>query len=320
MSIATQSIYDVLQAHADKKGVINYAQFTNIALYDPQFGYYALNKERVGRNSRADFYTASSLSPLFGELVRTAAKTILGDTFDSYTFVEIGAEPRCGVTQGITYRLGDTLKIPPKAIVFANELLDAQPFHRFIFKEDRWQELGVCISGMCLEETLLESPTPELEALASALPNNMPEDYQLDISLAAETLLASLLGQPWTGLCLFFDYGKTWQELLSTSPAGTARAYHKHTLSNKLLEHPGEQDLTAHVCWDRCLSILNQKGFVQARCDTQEAFFVHHAQSALRAIVEQGQNGFSEQLQTLKELLHPGHMGQKFQVMWGVRL
>ena len=318
MSVCTENIYITLQANANTEGILSYADYTRIALYDPVHGYYAKDKQRVGLTAEADFYTASSLNPVFGKLVRSAAKKLLGASFADHTFVEIGAEPgRNLFNEGLCYHLGDTVTLPPKSIVFANELLDAQPFNRFVFKEGRWHELGVRVQTEQLEEVTLPEPTEALESLLPSLPKNMPERYLFDISLEAETLLESLLNTSWSGLIMLFDYGKTWQELLTNSPAGTARAYYKHTLSNKLLERPGEQDLTTHVCWDRCEGLLQNAGLNPAKLERQEAFFVNHAQEAISKIINDNAQGLSQELQSLKELLHPHHMGQKFQVLWG---
>mgnify|MGYP003347625901 CR=1 FL=1 len=70
------------------------------------------------------------------------------------------------------------------------------------------------------------------------------------VAAAATALLETIAAQPWTGLFLTCDYGRSLHELLTEYPAGTARAYHRHRQSNDLLAQPGEQDLTRHLCWD----------------------------------------------------------------------
>ena len=61
------------------------------------------------------------------------------------------------------------------------------------------------------------------------------EGYLIDAPFAATALAEKIAGQSWTGLFVAFDYGKSWRELIEAAPAGTARAYHRHTQSNDLL-------------------------------------------------------------------------------------
>jgi SAM-dependent MidA family methyltransferase len=48
-------------------GPIRFSDFMNVALYEPQLGYYARETRQVGREG--DFFTSVSVGPLFGELL-----------------------------------------------------------------------------------------------------------------------------------------------------------------------------------------------------------------------------------------------------------
>ena len=115
------------------------------------------------------------------------------------------------------------------------------------------------------------------------LPATAPEGYVIDAPLAAVALAREIAAESWSGLFIACDYGKSWQELTESCPAGTARAYHQHTQSNDLLARPGEQDLTCHVCWDWLAAALASQGFVSPTVESQEAFFVHHAAGYIAA-------------------------------------
>jgi SAM-dependent MidA family methyltransferase len=315
-----------LRGQAGPGGVLSYRDFTAAALYAPGLGYYARpGVARVGRQPNTDFYTASSLARgIFGNLVRAAAVTLLTpENPADYALVEFGAEPGRDSFAGHTApfasfeikRLGDALTPPPRAVVFANELLDAQPFHRFVFRRGAWRELGVNVNGSSLTEVELPEFSPRAKPLLTDLPASVAEDYHLDLSLEAETLLGELAASPWRGLLLFADYGYSWAELIQVRPAGTARAYFRHEVSNDLLARPGEQDLTCHVCWDRLEKILCKTGFDTVEVQRQEAFFTRHAATALEKLVTENAGGFSAARQTVMELLHPSHLGQKFQFL-----
>ncbi|MDR1282744.1 MAG: SAM-dependent methyltransferase [Opitutaceae bacterium] len=172
------------------------------------------------------------------------------------------------------------------------------------------------------------SPPPPLPALSEVelgpvrepwLPGDaeIPDGYLFDAPRAAAALAAEIAAQPWQGLFIAFDYGKRREQLAHECPAGTARAYRAHRQHNDLLACPGEQDLTAHVCWDWLEAALQDTAdrFREPAVESQEAFFVRHGAAFLEKTFAAEAAGFSPRKQALMQLLHPGNMGQKFQVL-----
>lgn len=319
---------DVLLAELRRRavgGAVRFDAFVEVVLFHPGAGYYAADRVRVGRRADADFTTAAALGPLFGELVTEAAAGILGD-LSGHVLVEVGAEPGPSPFAAVAarfaghrvLRLGDALALPPRAVLVANELLDAQPFRRFRRVGGRWSELGVALldDGALAEVDLGPPGDPAGRDLVASLPDPWHEGATLDLALSAETLLGRLLAPGWSGLALFLDYGKPLPELLAGSPGGTARAYRRHRVHGDLLADIGEQDLTCHVAWDRLESVMRAAGFAPARTERQEAFLVRHAAPALERLVAAGN---LEAVGALKALTHPAHFGGKFQVLWGRR-
>ncbi len=307
---------------------VPFARFMELALYHPQLGYYARHRPRVGREAQSDFYTATSLGPVFGELVAAAAARLLGARrVADCAFVEIGAEPECGALREVahpfasyqTISLGQPIALPERCVVFSNELFDAQPCHRLVWRAGAWRELGVAVRGDAWREVELPALSAAVAPLAHRLPATAPEGYHLDLPLRSVTLLREIAAPRWRGLFIAFDYGKTWRELVEETPQGTARAYSHHRQSNDLLARPGGQDLTCHVCWDWLAEDLSEAGFTDAKVESQESFFARHAEPALAAIVMAEAPRFSARKQALMQLLHPGQMGQKFQVLHALR-
>jgi SAM-dependent MidA family methyltransferase len=295
-----------------------FERFMALALYHPEVGYYRQPRARVGYGPGTDFFTASTSGPIFGELICAASVTLLGGRDPrEFTFVEIGAESDGGVLRSVahsfgathTVRVGETAALDGQCVVFSNELFDAQPFRRFVFRDGAWRELGVALRGEELAEVEIACAPPSL------LPASAPESYIVDAPFAAATLAGHLAAQPWTGLFVACDYGKTWDELTNATPAGTARAYFRHTQSNDLLARPGKQDLTCHICWDWLADALARHRFAAPVIEAQEAFFVRHAASALSAITAAEAERFSPRKQSLQQLLQPAHLGRKFQVL-----
>lgn len=315
-------------ALARRGGPISFAEFMQMALYHPTEGYYRRDQKRVGFGGTTDFFTASSTGGIFGELVVNAAARLLGSAaLESHHFVEIGAEPGGGVLppenpflSNLNLRAGDPLTIPDPAVVFSNELFDAQPFHRLVFQDGQWREIGVAGGEEGLVESILAEFSAPVERIKHRLPPDSNEGYHIDLPLAAVDLLNGILSAtPWRGLLILFDYGKSWRELIEAVPQGTARAYRHHRQSNHLLADPGEQDLTCHVCWDWLQEALQEQGFSQVSLQSQESFFMNHSVEAIERIISHRPGQFDPRRQNLHQLLHPGNMGQKFQVLHGQR-
>jgi len=98
-------------------------------------------------------------------------------------------------------------------VVFSNELFDAQPFSRVVWREGRWRELGVALDGRHVREVELPELSPELAAYADRLPKTAGENYHIDLPIRTVPVLERIVGPKWTGLFLAFDYGKSWAEL-----------------------------------------------------------------------------------------------------------
>lgn len=308
---------------------ITFAQFMRSALYDPQRGYYRQSRMRIGREG-ADFITSSSFGHVFGKLVLDAATNLLKPQDPAgFTFVEIGAEPGTELFKDIEHafcamrqiRLGDPLEMAGSNVVFANEWLDAFPFHRLRFRDGSWREYGVHRNPDTgqLTEIELEQPSAPASRLIDRLPASSTEGYRVDLSIEAIDALQKLAQSQWAGTILLFDYGKSIEELVTVTPQGTARAYRQHEQSNDLLSHPGEQDLTAHVCWDFAVETLENADFTEVHVDRQESFLMRFAQDALRDLVESG-NKCAQTRAAVANLLHPAGFGHKFQVLHARRI
>ncbi len=314
-----------LREKADAQGRLRFDTFVETALYHPLHGYYRRNAPRVGRDDQTDFYTSESLGPVFGRLIADAATAILpsNQTPEQTTFLEIGAEEGRHVLDEIDHRfaatatvpVGTPLEIPGRAVVFSNELFDAQPFRRFIRLASGWHETGVAIGDEGLVECLLDSSAPP----HPSLPDHTPIGYRIDLPTGARALAEAIASRPWTGLFLAVDYGKTRHALFNDHPEGTARAYHRHRQVPDLLARAGEQDLTCHICWDDLEDVLRQRSFEDIRLERQEAFFIKNAQAAVEAALSGDPNAVGTARRQLMELIHPQYFGTRFQVLSAIR-
>lgn len=319
---------EIMAAEPGAATGVPFARFMELAMYHPTAGYYTRDFQRVGRERTADFYTATSFNPVFGELVVAATVKLLAPARAAdFHFVEIGAEPGGGVLRDIphpfasyrTIRLGEPLAISGPVVVFSNELFDAQPFHRVVWRDGAWRELGVALRDGQIVEAELPEFCAELAAERDRLPKISSEGYHLDLPLRTRPLLDRIVNQPWTGLFLALDYGRPWRVLCEEMPAGTARTYFRQKMGDDVLKRPGQEDITCHICWDWLEDGLVQAGFGESIVESQESFFARHATEALAAMTAAEARGLSPRKRMLMHLLHPAHMGQKFQALHALR-
>ena len=150
---SSSDFFEIFATEPNAATGVTFARYMELAMYHPTAGYYTRDFKRVGRDEKADFFTATSFSPVFGELVVAAAAKLLAPANPAdYTFVEVAAEPGAGILRDVakhpfaayqTISYGQPFVFPEKSVVFSNELFDAQPFSRVVWREGRWRELGV---------------------------------------------------------------------------------------------------------------------------------------------------------------------------------
>jgi SAM-dependent MidA family methyltransferase len=319
---------DILSRHLTPAGTLSYESFTREALYHETLGYYKRATQRVGKSGPTDFYTASH-HEVFPELIADAVGNLLKQTsWECEHFCELAAEPGQNIWENTAlptdslkiFRLGDSLEIPDSSVVYSNELFDAQPFQRWLSDAETWKPIHLKLAHGTLSECLYSGTLSEAEEMVrDTLPQAPKMDYHIDVSPDATGLMDTLARQNWRGLLIAIDYGMSWQQLISETPQGTARAYRNHQQQDSLFAHPGDQDLTTHVCWDFLEKSLETHGFRDLRCQTLSRFLLTHAQQAMERIVANSNTLTDKRKSQLLELVSPAFFGQKFQVLTALR-
>ncbi len=72
------------------QGPVSFARFMELALYHPELGYYSSERQKIGR--AGDFYTAPSVSPLFGQMLARQAEEMwrISGRPEQWALVEYG--------------------------------------------------------------------------------------------------------------------------------------------------------------------------------------------------------------------------------------
>jgi SAM-dependent MidA family methyltransferase len=142
----------------------------------------------------------------------------------------------------------------------------------------------------------------------------LPDLYTVETSPAAESWWRSAAAVLTHGKLVAIDYGFTDAEVFSPARTrGTLRAYHGHRVSDDLLAHPGEQDLTAHVNFSAIQRAGEAAGLKTETFCTQPQFLTRILEQAYdQKTLDQWDAKQTRQFHTLT---HPEHLGRAFKVL-----
>ena len=333
-------------------GAISFARFMELALYAPEYGYYASGHASVGR--AGDFYTSVSVGPVFGEVLAGQILEMwraLGMP-DDFTIVEQGANDgqlACDVLDALAGTpLSDVhfVIVEPFSVLraiqaskldgrgvrwvegaddlpsfcgvhFSNELFDAFPVHVVRSNGNSWNELHVALAA---EEFVWKAllPGPDVAEALAAYPCR-PAGYTTEVRLSHRTLLDALASKLTSGFVLAIDYGMTAENLLAPHRCdGTLSCYLAHRRDGNPLALPGEKDITAHVDFTALAHDALRAGLALEGFADQHHFLVGASSSMLREMDGNGcipEPSIQKKLLQLRTLLHPESMGTQFHVI-----
>jgi SAM-dependent MidA family methyltransferase len=242
-----------IRAEIERDGPMPFARFMDLALYDPDGGYYRATEARPGR--AGDFLTAPEIHPVFGWALAglldeawgrlgrprpfvlrehgagtgTLALAILerlGRTGsglrDAIAYDPLEVEP--GRLETIADRLAaagaaDRLLAPDRrdgpvvGIVLANEVLDALPVHRVRQRGTRLVEIAVGLDGGAFVDVEVEPSSPALAARLAAEGIELADGQAAEICLDLDRWVAGTAAGLERGLLLLIDYGAPAAEL-----------------------------------------------------------------------------------------------------------
>ena len=248
------ALAEILRDEIRRHGPLPFTRFMDAALYHPDFGYYRRKRDPFG--AAGDFYTAEQIQPAFGILIAQRIRMLrscMGNPED-FAVVEMGAgrgemAAALGEFRYIPVEWG-SLQLPDRirGVVFSNEFFDAQPVHVAVMREGAARELRVGFKNEAFN-WVEAGPAPEdVECYRKKYLGSLSDGHIFEAGLQALAALESIAARLEAGYVFSIDYGYTVPEM-KRFPRGTLMSYRRHQALDDVLKDPGEQDITAHVCF-----------------------------------------------------------------------
>jgi SAM-dependent MidA family methyltransferase len=271
----------VAEMSASEMNAIPFSRYMQLALYDPQGGYYAGGGELQGAllGEGGDFTTAPQLSPYFARTVaRQIAQVLIAGGFSQVlefgagsgvlaqgvlrALSEHGLKPRYQILevsgalrerqQALLAEFAeqvswlDALPEHFEGVMLGNEVLDAMPVElveRSFYEPEGFVRLYVGLNDHAFVLQLTEEimPMPE-EAKAIEPP------YRTELGLQAQGFIRSVAASLKRGVALFLDYGFPAHEYYHPQRySGTLMCHYRRQAHADPMVLPGLQDITSHI-------------------------------------------------------------------------
>jgi SAM-dependent MidA family methyltransferase len=317
------------------RGQVRFDEFMARALHDPEHGYYARRISGIG--PRGDFTTAPMLSAATARAVARWAALALRDS-GCRDLIEMGPGDgtlAAAVLSHLPWRLRWRVRLhlvetsaplrerqrallgrrarwhatpadalaacAGRAVLFANELVDAFPVRRFQNTPEGWRELALDFDqpGQVRELLLPPGPLPPSASFQQA----HAVGQWIEVHDSYRQWLAEWLPVWRAGRLLMIDYGSTADRLYHRRPHGSLRAYllHQRLEGPAVYAHPGRQDLTADVNftdlldwsrpWTTAATLRPFREFIAATADPKapadQALLAEHGAGDAFLVLEQ---------------------------------
>ncbi len=265
------SLQTLILARIAREGAIPFATYMQMALYEPDYGYYVSGPARMGWEG--DYFTSSDVSNFFAHCLGRQLLQLWQQSGEpaQFSVLEQGAG-RGNLAQGVQlwveqeqpdfykalkYQTADiragqdvhtTTNSPTTEkihVILSNELVDAFPVHIVEKRGEQLYELYVDAQDGRLHEVLGEPSSVQVATYLDAykIPwRTYADGWRAEINLAVEQWLDQsvnlLMETPSrrkkSGFLLVIDYGDKARELYTPyRPQGTLSSYYQHQLTER---------------------------------------------------------------------------------------
>jgi SAM-dependent MidA family methyltransferase len=181
--------------------------------------------------------------------------------------------------------LAELPRVPGRAVVLANELLDNLPIDLAERRDDGWYEIRVGADGGTLFEVAVPLDETRTALLARLAPDAQP-GARVPLQAAADTWLQDARSTAGKGgRVVVVDYATTTADMASRPQDEWLRTYREHSRGKGHLDDLGLQDVTCDVAVDQ-LSVVCQPSSNTAQSDWLQVW-------GIEALVEEGRQIWS---------------------------
>ncbi len=351
LSKINRSLQHKIAEKIKQKGAISFAEFMNMALYEPGLGYYSAGLKKLG--TEGDFVTSPELGQLFARCHASFFAPLLSQLSqplllelgagsgkfccdvltaldamdvlpDQYAILEVSADLKQLQQQKVAAlpsRLQQRvvwLEQPPEqsfeGIIFANEVLDALPVEVFQYTTDGFQQLMLSDQDGQLTE-VWQPFKPLLEQQLTAMALDLKPGYRSEFLPQLSAWMASVVKPLRKGVVLMVDYGYSRTAYYHPQrDGGTLVCHRRHQANFNPYQDVGLQDITAFVDFTAVAEAMSASGLTVEAFTTQADFL-------LAMNIEQWLDPAAEYadyfrlVTEMKQLVLPDEMGEKFKCM-----
>lgn len=344
---------ELIRQEIDRTGPLSFSKFIDIALYHPLYGYYNRRAPQRGRSGDYfTSLQVSSLFPSIFASVFGSMKEALGSEqfalieigsgdgeFLEGVLTELASRKQLrgfktwaversrSARDRLTKRLSrfDKCSVVEsvdqiewmgtlEGCIFSNEFFDALPFDRYQVSNGQWTELTVGCDGLRLTEQQRDVKAEVQQQLPSINEWNLASGHSIEYRPSVDRIYEEWGALLSRGYIFTVDYGHPRAVLMDPSRSlGTVMAYHKHQASTNVLNHLGEQDLTAHVDFTQLVEAGLRHGWQADFYCSQGVFLSTVGQSVIAEFLASASEGERpNRAAALRQLVHPSSMGEKF--------
>jgi SAM-dependent MidA family methyltransferase len=336
---------------AQHDGCLPFEIFMEMALYEPGLGYYSNGLMPFGE--QGDFVTAPESGDLFGRCLARCVASVLCQ-LENRSVLELGAGSgalapvvlqelqaldalperyyileRSGAMRKLQQQALQEIpdlaalvewldELPEQAlngVVFGNEVADALPVSRFLWRDGQVTAVGVAAAneGLSLcERAADQALSRAVKMLASS--NAWQGDYHSEYCPSLAAWVKTLCACIDRGALLLVDYGYGRREYYHPQRTmGTLMCHYRHQAHTDTLWYPGLQDITAFVDFTTIAEAASDAGLRLEGYDSQAQFLLACGLEQLLAEADPADaRRFLLLSNEAKRLLLPGEMGERF--------
>ena len=345
------ALSEIIRQRIAEDNTISFAEFMNMALYQPGLGYYSAGTHKFGKDG--DFVTSPELGDLFAKCLARQFKQVL-DSLISPIIMELGAGTGqfcydclvelsaldclpekyyiLEVSADLQHRQKQKIKTLPdqisqrviwiqkppvekfNGIVFANEVIDALAVEVFMVEQRKYKQLNVGFDTKFKKEWTDFPINLEKDLINKKL--DLAEGYESEFIPYLSDWLQTISAGLEKGALFFVDYGYERSSYYHPQRnQGTLVCHFQHQANFDYFENIGIQDITAFVDFTAVAEAADECELIVEGYTTQAHFLMS---LGIHNKLGDSENDFEKYYQNsteMKKLTMPNEMGEKFKVM-----